>query len=74
VKLILIPVELAGVLIIKPAALIIRLFANMVAGHIIILSFISLIFIFGAMNKGAGWGFSPISILFTVFIYFIENY
>ncbi len=72
VKVILIPVELAGVLIIKPAALIIRLFANMVAGHIIILSFISLIFIFGAMNKGAGWGFSPVSILFTVFIYFIE--
>lgn len=72
VKLILIPVEVAGVLIIKPAALIIRLFANMVAGHIIILSFISLIFIFGAMNKGAGWGFSPVSILFTVFIYFIE--
>ena len=72
VKLILIPVEVAGVLIIKPAALIIRLFANMVAGHIIILSFISLIFIFGEMNKGAGWGFSPVSILFTVFIYFIE--
>jgi F-type H+-transporting ATPase subunit a len=72
VKLILIPVEVAGVLIIKPAALIIRLFANMVAGHIIILSFISLIFIFGAMNKGAGWGFAPVSILFTVFIYFIE--
>lgn len=72
VKLILIPVELAGVLIIKPAALIIRLFANMVAGHIIILSFISLIFIFGEMSKVAGWGFSPVSILFTVFIYMIE--
>lgn len=72
VKIILIPVEVAGVLIIKPAALIIRLFANMVAGHIIILSFISLIFIFGAMSKVAGWGFSPVSILFTVFIYFIE--
>lgn len=72
VKLILIPIELAGVLLIKPAALMIRLFANMVAGHIIILSFISLIFIFGAMTKVAGFGFSPISILFTVFIYFIE--
>ncbi|MFM2358373.1 MAG: synthase subunit [Bacteroidota bacterium] len=72
VKLILIPVELAGVLLIKPAALIIRLFANMVAGHIIILSFISLIFIFGTMSKVAGWGFSPISVAFTVFIYFIE--
>ena len=72
VKVILIPIELAGVLIIKPAALMIRLFANMVAGHIIILSFISLIFIFGAMASAAGFGFSPISILFTVFIYFIE--
>jgi F-type H+-transporting ATPase subunit a len=72
VKLILIPVEIVGVFIIKPGALIIRLFANMVAGHIIILSFISLIFIFGAMNTVAGWGFSPVSILFTVFIYFIE--
>ena len=72
VKLILIPVELAGAVLIKPAALIIRLFANMVAGHIIILSFISLIFIFGAMSKVAGWSFSPVSILFTVFIYFIE--
>lgn len=72
VKVILIPIELAGVLIIKPAALIIRLFANMVAGHIIILSFVSLIFIFGGMSKIAGAGFSPISIAFTVFIYFIE--
>lgn len=72
VKVILIPIELAGVLLIKPAALMIRLFANMVAGHIIILSFISLIFIFGAMSNVAGYGFSPISILFTVFIYFIE--
>ncbi|HRO18691.1 MAG TPA: F0F1 ATP synthase subunit A, partial [Ferruginibacter sp.] len=50
VKLILIPIELLGAVVIKPAALIIRLFANMVAGHIIILSFVSLIFIFGAMS------------------------
>jgi F-type H+-transporting ATPase subunit a len=71
VKPILVPVEVAGIFI-KPVALIIRLFANMVAGHIIILSFISLIFIFGGMSKIAGWGFSPFSILFTVFIYFIE--
>ena len=71
VKPILIPVEIIGIFT-KPFALIIRLFANMVAGHIIILSFISLIFIFGGMNKAIGWSFSPISILFTVFIYFIE--
>ena len=71
VKFILIPVELAGVFI-KPIALMIRLFANMVAGHIVITCFIMLIFIFGGMSKVAGWGFSPVSIAFTVFIYFIE--
>jgi F-type H+-transporting ATPase subunit a len=71
VKVILIPVEFAGVFI-KPIALMIRLFANMIAGHIVIVCFISLIFIFGAMNTVAGLGFSPLSVAFTVFIYFIE--
>jgi len=69
--LIMLPVELLGVFT-KPFALIVRLFANMVAGHIIILSFITLIFIFGSMNAVAGWGFSPMSVLFAVFIYLIE--
>lgn len=50
----------------------IRLFANMTAGHIVILSFVSLIFIFGNMSTVAGWGFSPVSIAFSVFIYVIE--
>lgn len=71
VKPILVPVEFLGVFT-KPFALIVRLFANMVAGHIIILSFICLIFIFGAMSKVAGWGFAPLSIVFAVFIYLIE--
>jgi len=71
VKIILIPVEFAGIFI-KPLALMIRLFANMVAGHIVIICFISLIFIFGAMSSVAGIGFSPVSVAFTVFIYFIE--
>ncbi len=71
VKLILIPVELLSIFI-KPAALMIRLFANMTAGHIVILSFVSLIFIFGQMNTVAGWGFSPVSLAFSVFIYVIE--
>jgi len=69
--LIMLPVELLGVFT-KPFALIVRLFANMVAGHIIILSFVALIFIFGSMNAIAGWGFSPLSVLFAVFIYLIE--
>lgn len=71
VKIILVPVEFLSVFI-KPFALIIRLFANMVAGHIIIICLISLIFIFGQMSSVAGWGTSPVAIGFTVFIYMIE--
>jgi F-type H+-transporting ATPase subunit a len=71
IKFIMIPVEILGVFT-KPFALIIRLFANMVAGHIIIICLVSLIFIFGELNKGIGWGFSPVSIAFAVFIYLIE--
>jgi F-type H+-transporting ATPase subunit a len=71
VKPILAPVEFLGVFT-KPFALMIRLFANMMAGHIIIICLISLIFIFGGLNKGIGYGFSPVSIAFAVFIYIIE--
>lgn len=71
VKPILIPVEILGVFT-KPFALMIRLFANMIAGHIIIICLVSLIFIFGALNTYIGWGFSPLSIAFVIFIYFIE--
>lgn len=71
VKLIMLPVELMGIFT-KPFALMIRLFANMVAGHVIILSFIILIFIFGAMSKSLGYGTSPIFVGLAVFIYAIE--
>jgi F-type H+-transporting ATPase subunit a len=71
IKFIMIPVEILGVFT-KPFALIIRLFANMVAGHIIIICLVSLIFIFGGLNHAIGWGFSPVSIGFAVFIYLIE--
>jgi F-type H+-transporting ATPase subunit a len=71
VKFILVPVEFVSVFV-KPMALIIRLFANMVAGHIIIICLISLIFIFSAMNKTIGIAASPVAIGFTIFIYFIE--
>jgi F-type H+-transporting ATPase subunit a len=71
VKIILVPVEILSVFI-KPFALIIRLFANMVAGHIIIICLISLIFIFAGLNVFAGWGTTVFSIAFTIFIYFIE--
>ena len=71
IKFIMVPVEILGIFT-KPFALIIRLFANMLAGHIIIICLVSLIFIFGALNKYIGLGFSPISIAFTIFIYLIE--
>ena len=50
----------------------IRLFANIFAGHIVILSVISMIFIFGAISEIAGWGFVPISLAFTIFMFFLE--
>ena len=50
----------------------IRLFANILAGHIIALSFFSLIFIFAEMNTGLGFGVSILSIAFTVFMGMLE--
>lgn len=61
---IMIPVEILGVLA-KPFALAVRLFANMTAGHVIILSLIGLIFTIGTF-------FSPVSIAFALFIFLLE--
>lgn len=70
---IMIPIEIFGVFT-KPFALMIRLFANITAGHIIIFSLISLIFV--ASNNGvnvvAGWSVAPISVMFVLFIFLIE--
>ncbi len=64
-------VELAG-WIIKPAVLMIRLFANILAGHIISMVLFLLIFIFGAINVYFGYTISVISILLTVFMALLE--
>ncbi len=64
-------VEISGMFI-KPFVLMVRLFANIMAGHIIPLGFYALIFIFGAMAIGAGYGVSVISIAFTVFLGLLE--
>ena len=71
VLLILTPVEIIGMLL-KPFVLMIRLFANITAGHIIILSFFSLIFIFGEINPVAGYGASILSVSFVIFMSFLE--
>jgi len=65
------PIEILGVFL-RPFVLMIRLFANMLAGHIIALSFFSLIFIFGAMNIWIGYSVSVVSIIFTVFMALLE--
>lgn len=62
---ILVPIEIAGIFI-KPAALMIRLFANMTAGHIIVISLISIVFV----NGSVAW--SGISVPMALFISILE--
>ncbi|MEX0636724.1 MAG: F0F1 ATP synthase subunit A, partial [Ferruginibacter sp.] len=64
-KLFLAPIELIGVFT-KPISLMIRLFANITAGHILVLSLICLIFIFESIFA------SVIAVPFAVFINMIE--
>jgi len=62
---IMIPIEIIG-LFSKPFALMIRLFANITAGHIIVLSLVALIFIFRSVAV------APVSIFFVLFMDCIE--
>jgi F-type H+-transporting ATPase subunit a len=64
-KLFLAPIELIGVFV-KPISLMIRLFANITAGHVLVLSLICLIFIFKSIYASA------FAIPFAVFISLIE--
>ena len=65
-------VELMGVFT-KPIVLMIRLFANMTAGHIVILGFIFLIFILSNLfGTAVGTGVTVVSIFFSVFISLLE--
>jgi F-type H+-transporting ATPase subunit a len=68
-------VELIG-LCVKPFALTIRLFANMTAGHLIVLSCMGLILFFakGGANSVAGWGSAPLCVAFAAFIMIIETF
>ena len=63
--IIMIPVEIVGVFM-KPFSLMVRLFANMTAGHIILLSLFGLIFIFQS------FAIAPVISLFALFLNFIE--
>jgi F-type H+-transporting ATPase subunit a len=64
-RIIILPIEIVGIFT-KPFSLMIRLFANITAGHIIILSFIGLIFIFKSI------GMAPVTFAFGMFMTFME--
>ena len=64
-KIFLMPIEIIGIFI-KPVSLMIRLFANITAGHVIILALMSLIFVFKTI------AIAPVSVAFSLFITVIE--
>lgn len=65
------PVEMIGKLV-KPFALCLRLFANMTAGHFVILSLLGLIFLFGAGPAAIRWGVAGGSVFFVLFMMTLE--
>lgn len=70
---IMVPIEIISMFV-KPFALTIRLFANMTAGHVVILSLVGLIFFFKLANGiGASIAVAPISVGFSIFMYFLET-
>ena len=73
VKIILVPVELMGVFI-KPITLMLRLFANIAAGHIVLVVFVGLIFVFGkeGTNMFGGYATGIGSVLLSLFMMAIE--
>ncbi|WP_338872013.1 F0F1 ATP synthase subunit A [Spirosoma sp. SC4-14] len=69
---IMIPVEIVGVFM-KPISLMVRLFANITAGHIIILSLLGLIFMANSMaGMTTSVAISPVVLFFTLFLNLIE--
>ncbi len=73
-KLFMMPIELVG-MISKPFALMMRLFANILAGHLMMLSIVGLIFILAAVLKStiAGLGISVFSVLLGLFVMALET-
>lgn len=68
------PVELLGKLT-KPFALAIRLFANLTAGHVLLLAIIGLIFVFGSYTVLAGPVIMAVAITFLeIFVAFLQAY
>ncbi len=64
-------IELFGIFT-KPFSLMIRLFANIMAGHTIILGLTSLIFVTVAMGVATNAGMTVLSVVLTIFMIFVE--
>lgn len=73
VKFLMLPVEIVGMFT-KPFALTVRLFANIAAGHLMVLALIGLIFILGegGTNIAGGLGIAPLTLAFGLFIFCLE--
>ena len=68
---IMIPVEILSVFT-KPFALMVRLFANMLAGHMVITALLMLIPLMAAINAAFGWAVVPVSLGLALFIMILE--
>jgi len=68
---IMIPVEILGMFT-KPFALMVRLFANMLAGHMVITVLLMLIPLMAAINVAFGWAVIPVSLALALFIMLLE--
>ncbi len=64
-------VEFIGIFI-KPFVLMVRLFANILAGHMVAVVFLSLIFIFASIKASLGFAVAPVSLLFLIFMSLLE--
>lgn len=64
-------IEIFGMFV-KPFALTIRLFANILAGHTALLAFVCIIFITMSVNQYIGSGMTVVSVLFTIFMNCLE--
>ena len=73
IKILMLPIEIASIFI-KPVTLLVRLFANITAGHVVIATFVSLIFVFGNAGKsiGGSFGGALIAVPFTAFMNLLE--
>lgn len=64
-------IEIFGIFT-KPAALCVRLFANMMGGHMIVITLTLLIFIFAAFGSAVAGGTAVVSVLFSLFMLLLD--